>query len=150
VGVWDDLVVGEGVCPSYDELAGLVAAQAVELARAREEIAALRAEVAALKRAGWVRTRVLFDAAVVGSVQVLLFARDLAVPFASNQAVRDLRMIKAQLKISGGWRTQHGARVWLRVRGYISTVRMNGLRVIAALRDAITGNCWLPTTIEMA
>jgi hypothetical protein len=48
--VWDDLVVGEGVRPSYDELAALVAAQAVELARAREEITALRAEVAALKR----------------------------------------------------------------------------------------------------
>jgi hypothetical protein len=46
----DDLVVGEGVRPSYDELAALVAAQALELARAREEITALRAEVAALKR----------------------------------------------------------------------------------------------------
>ena len=42
--------MGEGVRPSYDELAALVAAQAVELARAREEITALRAEVAALKR----------------------------------------------------------------------------------------------------
>ncbi|MEU4526083.1 DUF6444 domain-containing protein [Amycolatopsis sp. NPDC024027] len=49
-GLWDDLVVGEGVRPSYDELAALVAAQAVELARARDEITALRAEVAALKR----------------------------------------------------------------------------------------------------
>jgi transposase len=48
--LWDDLVVGEGVRPSYDELAALVVAQAVELARAREEITALRAEVAALKR----------------------------------------------------------------------------------------------------
>ena len=48
--MWDDLVVGEGVRPAYDELAALVAAQAVELARAREEITALRAEVAALKR----------------------------------------------------------------------------------------------------
>jgi hypothetical protein len=61
-----------------------------------------------------------------------------------------LRMIKAQLKISGGWRTQHGARAWLRVRGYISTARKNGLHIITALRDAITGNPWLPTTIEMA
>ncbi|WIY00590.1 IS66 family transposase [Amycolatopsis mongoliensis] len=81
--------------------------------------------------------------------QVLLFARDLTVPFTNNQAERDLRMIKAQLKISGGWRTQHGAQVWLRVRGYISTARKNGLHIITALRDAVTGNPWLPTTIEM-
>ncbi|WP_439379136.1 IS66 family transposase [Amycolatopsis lexingtonensis] len=39
----------------------------------------------------------------------VLFARDLTVPFTTNQAERDLRMIKAQLKISGGWRTHHGA-----------------------------------------
>ncbi|WP_410612372.1 DUF6444 domain-containing protein [Amycolatopsis sp. lyj-109] len=42
--------MGDGVRPSYGEPAALVAAQAVELARAREEITALRAEVAALKR----------------------------------------------------------------------------------------------------
>ncbi len=80
--------------------------------------------------------------------QVLLFARDLTVPFTNNQAERDLRMIKAQLKISGGWRTRHGAQAWLRVRGYISTVRKNSLHVITALRDAITGNPWLPTAVE--
>jgi transposase len=49
-------------------------------------------------------------------------------------------MIKAQLKISGGWRTRHGAHAWLRVRGYISTARKNGLHIMTALRDAITGN----------
>ncbi|MBE1495344.1 transposase [Amycolatopsis lexingtonensis] len=81
--------------------------------------------------------------------QVLLFARDLTVPFTNNQAERDLRLIKAQLKISGGWRTPHGAHAWLRVRSYISTARKNG-HVITALRDAITGNPWLPTTIETA
>jgi transposase len=52
--------------------------------------------------------------------------------------------------ISGGWRTQHGARAWLRIRGYISTAHKNGLHIITALRDAITGNLWLPTNTEMA
>jgi hypothetical protein len=37
-----------------------------------------------------------------------------------------------------------------RVRGYISTARKNGLHTITALRDAVTGNPWLPTTVEMA
>ncbi|MFE0026736.1 transposase [Amycolatopsis sp. NPDC059021] len=72
--------------------------------------------------------------------QVLRFARDLRVPFTNNQAERDLRMIKAQLKISGGWRTQHGAHTWLRIRSYIFT----------ALHNAITGNPWLPTATTMA
>jgi len=77
---------------------------------------------------------------------VLRFAFDLTVPFTNNQAERDIRMTKTQLKITGGWRTEHGARVWLTVRSYVSTVRKNGLNIITALRDAITGNPWLPTS----
>jgi hypothetical protein len=124
-----------------------------ELARAREEITALRAEVAALKRrlgtnsgnSSMPPSSDRFSKPAPKSLR----ARDLRVPFTNNQAERDLRMIKAQLKISGGWRTEHGAYAWLRVRGYISTVRKNGLYVITALRDAVTGNPWLPTTIEI-
>lgn len=76
---------------------------------------------------------------------VLRFAFDLRVPFTNNQAERDIRMTKAQLKTSGGWRTQHGATTWLTVRSYISTVRKNGLNILDALRHAITGTPWLPT-----
>lgn len=80
---------------------------------------------------------------------VLRFAFDLRVPFTNNQAERDIRMTKTQLKITGGWRTGHGATTWLTVRSYISTVRKNGLNILRALRDAITGNPWLPTPVEM-
>jgi hypothetical protein len=76
--------------------------------------------------------------------QVLRFARDLTVPFTNNQAERDLRPAKTQLKISGCHRSETGARAWLRVRGYISTVRKHGDDVLAALREAITGNPWSP------
>jgi len=78
--------------------------------------------------------------------QVLPFARDLAAPFTDNQAERDPRMITAQLKITGGWRTEHGARAGLRVRGYISAARLD---IITALSDAGTGNPCLPTPIEI-
>ncbi|WP_199749247.1 IS66 family transposase, partial [Amycolatopsis sp. WAC 01376] len=81
---------------------------------------------------------------------VLRFAHDLTVPFTNNQAERDLRMIKAQMKISGGWRTRHGAHTWLRVRAYISTLRKNHIHILTGLRDAITGNPWLPTNIKIA
>lgn len=36
-------------------------------------------------------------------------------------------------------RATTGAENWLRVRGYISTVRKHGDDVLAALRDAVTG-----------
>jgi len=76
--------------------------------------------------------------------QVLRFARDLSVPFTNNQAERDLRPAKTQLKISGCHRSEAGARAWVRVRGYISTVRKHGDDVLTALRDAITGKPWTP------
>lgn len=72
--------------------------------------------------------------------QVLRFARDPAtVPFSNNQAERDLRPVKTQIKISGCHRSDTGARAWLRVRGYISTARKNRINVLDALRDAIIG-----------
>jgi transposase len=78
--------------------------------------------------------------------QVLLFARDLAVPFTNNQAERDLRPTKTQLKISGCHRSATTARAWLAIRGYISTARKHGRNAYQALRDAITGNPWTPQT----
>ena len=76
--------------------------------------------------------------------QVLLFARDLRVPFSNNQAERDLRPAKTQLKISGCHRSETQARHWLSIRAYISTARKNGIHVLTALRDALTGNPWTP------
>lgn len=76
--------------------------------------------------------------------QILLFTTDLQVPFSNNGSERDLRPVKTQLKISGCHRSAAGARAWLRVRGFISTVRKHGLDVMTALRDAITGNPWQP------
>jgi transposase len=76
--------------------------------------------------------------------QVLLFARDLSVPFTNNQAERDVRPTKTQMKISGCHRSETTAKAWLRVRSYISTVRKHSDNVLDALRDAITGSPWKP------
>ena len=91
------------------------------------------------------KTRNLLERLRDRDEQVLLFARHPGlVPFTNNQAERDLRPAKTQIKISGCHRSNTGAQAWLRIRGYISTVRKHGINVLTALRDAITGNPWKP------
>jgi transposase len=80
------------------------------------------------------------------TTEIWRFAHDLRVPFDNNQAERDIRMIKLQVKISGCWRTTTGADRWLRIRAYISTTMKNSINILQALRDALTGQPWLPAT----
>jgi transposase len=70
---------------------------------------------------------------------VLAFVHDLRVPFDNNQAERDLRMMKVQQKITGGFRTADGATTFARIRGYISTLRKQGLPVLTALESVFAG-----------
>lgn len=75
------------------------------------------------------------------------YMTDFTVPFDNNAAERDLRMVKAQQKISGCWRTLTGARRFARIRSYISTVRKHDINPLTALRDLFAGRPWtLPTT----
>jgi transposase len=90
------------------------------------------------------KTRNLLERLRDRDAQVLLFARDLSVPFTNNQAERDVRPTKTQMKISGCHRSETTAKAWLRVRSYISTVAKHGDNILDALRDAITGNPWKP------
>ena len=90
------------------------------------------------------KTRNLLERLRDRDAQVLLFARDLRVPFTNNQAERDLRPTKTQLKISGCHRSETTAKAWLRIRAYISTVGKHGDNIYNALRDAVTGNPWKP------
>jgi transposase len=76
---------------------------------------------------------------------VLRFITDLTVPFDNNQAERDIRMVKLQLKVSGCWWTLEGARVFAVVRSYIFTARKQGHNVLAVLQAAFTGRPWMPT-----
>lgn len=76
--------------------------------------------------------------------QTLLFAHDFRVPFTNNLAENDIRMVKLQQKISGSWRTDQGAKHYLRVRSYISTARKQGHRPLNVLAQLAAGQAWLP------
>ena len=64
---------------------------------------------------------------------MLRFVSDLAVPFTNNLAEQDLRMMKLRMKISGGFRSEQGARDFATLRSVLSTARKQGRNRIEAL-----------------
>jgi transposase len=76
---------------------------------------------------------------------VLAFTLFEEVPFTNNGAERDLRMEKTRQKISGCFRTLHGAKVFARIRSYISTCRKQGQNILDALEKAVVGRPFMPS-----
>lgn len=81
---------------------------------------------------------------------VLRFITDPWVPFDNNQGERDIRMLKIQQKVSGGFRSHQGAQSFCIIRGYISSIRKNGQSVLEAIRSAWTSQTIRPTVLICA
>jgi transposase len=78
------------------------------------------------------------------AAQVWLFATRFDVPPTNNGSENAVRGYKLAAKISGCWRTLATLKRHCRIRSCLTTARSHGHHPLAAIRDALTGNCWMP------
>ena len=78
------------------------------------------------------------------AAQVWLFATRFDVPATNNGSENAIRGYKLAAKISGCWRTLATLQRHCRIRSYLTTARSHGRHPLAAIRDALTGNPWMP------
>jgi transposase len=80
-----------------------------------------------------------------GQREVLAFLDDFSIPFDNNQAEQDLRLLTVQQKIAGSFRADSGSEAFARIRGYLSSMRKQGMALLAALQTVFTGQPLYPT-----
>jgi transposase len=70
---------------------------------------------------------------------VLRFMENEQVAFSNNLGENDIRMTKVQQKISGCFRSNEGAKIFCRIRSYLSTCRKQGIKASHALELLFNG-----------
>ncbi len=124
-----------------------------------EAIAAWKAQYRGLLREGWQanppeppngtikrgrrkqsETRHLLHRLDTHQEAVLLFLDRLDGPFDNSVAERDIRMVKVQQKVSGGFRSLPGAQAFCRIRGCLAILRKQGAHLLTALELALAGH----------
>ena len=71
--------------------------------------------------------------------ETLRFMTDEEVAFTNNQGENDIRMTTLHQKISGCFRSMEGAKIFCRVRSYLSTCRKNDVSATDALTMLFEG-----------
>jgi transposase len=85
------------------------------------------------------KSRNLLERLINFEDDVLRFMDDPLVSFTNNQAENDLRMIKVQQKVSGCFRSMDGAKIFCRIRSYLTTCRKQDVSATEGLRLLFQG-----------
>ena len=85
------------------------------------------------------KSRNLLERLINYEDDVLRFMEIPFVPFTNNRGENDLRMTKVHQKISGCFRSVEGAKIFCRVRGYLSSCRKQNIRASGAMRRVFDG-----------
>lgn len=81
----------------------------------------------------------------------LAFIYGVDIPFDNNLAVRDIRIIKVQQKISGLSRSFSGAEEFCRIRSFLSAARKKETDIIDAIHTILNGeNVYLNFSVKIA
>lgn len=91
------------------------------------------------------KTLSLLDRLRNRQLETLRCLHDPHVPWCNNQAEQDIRMVKVQQKISGGFRTEQGAVDFCRIRSYLGTLQKNQLNLFDGIVQGLAGQPWLPS-----
>jgi transposase len=90
------------------------------------------------------KTQNLLERFKVQKEDVLRFAKDFSVPFGNNIAEQAMRMMKLKQKISGCFRSEHGAEAFAAARSYIDTARKHGCSIFDAILKNIENETLFP------
>jgi transposase len=86
------------------------------------------------------KSRNLLDRFTEYRTEITRFAYNFAVPFDNNQAERDIRNAKVKLKVSGGFRSNEGAKNFAKISSVIGTATKQGASAFKTVKSIFNGS----------